>query len=116
VEEQFVPLGRVQQLLADLFSVRLGRGTLVAWVQQASQAFAPGKVHTKRALQQVPVLHHDETGVRRGGRLAWAHVASTAPAQRQQAPAQRASPSTVSTHGVAGRRRGRSVSCRASRA
>jgi transposase len=26
----------------------------------------------------VPVLHNDETGVRRGGRLAWAHVASTA--------------------------------------
>jgi hypothetical protein len=23
------------------------------------------------------VLHHDETGVRRGGRLAWAHVTST---------------------------------------
>ena len=24
-----------------------------------------------------PVLHSDETGVRRSGRLAWAHVAST---------------------------------------
>jgi transposase len=31
----------------------------------------------KAALQQVPVLHNDETGVRRGGKVAWAHVAST---------------------------------------
>jgi transposase len=28
-------------------------------------------------LVRAPVLHVDETGVRRGGRLAWAHVAST---------------------------------------
>ncbi len=32
----------------------------------------------KAALQQVPVLHNDETGVRQAGRVAWAHVASTA--------------------------------------
>jgi transposase len=31
----------------------------------------------KAALRQAPVLHNDETGVRRGGQLAWAHVAST---------------------------------------
>src|SRR5258706_1881603 len=84
VEEQFVPLGRVQQLLADLFSVRLGSGTLVGWVQQASQALAPVEAHIKWALQQVPVLHHDDTGVRCGGRLAWVHGASAAPAQRQR--------------------------------
>src|SRR5262249_23251282 len=32
----------------------------------------------KQALRCAPVLHSDETGVRRSGRLAWAHVASTA--------------------------------------
>ena len=31
----------------------------------------------KAALHRAPVLHSDETGVRREGRLAWAHVAST---------------------------------------
>jgi transposase len=31
----------------------------------------------KAALRRTPVLHCDETGVRRGERLAWAHVAST---------------------------------------
>ncbi len=33
VEEQFVPLGRVQQLLTDRVGLRLGRGTLVRWIR-----------------------------------------------------------------------------------
>jgi transposase len=41
-------------------------------------ALAPVETQLKAALQQVRVLHNDETGVRRAGRLAWAHVASTA--------------------------------------
>jgi transposase len=77
VEEQLVPLGRVQRLLADLFGVRLGRGTLVSWIQRAAGVLEPVEAQLKAALQHTPVLHNDETSVRRSGRLAWAHVAST---------------------------------------
>lgn len=77
VQAQFVPFGRVQQLLADLAGVRLARGALVGWVQQAARVVAPVEAAVKAALRRAPVLHNDETGVRRGGRLAWAHVAST---------------------------------------
>jgi transposase len=77
VEQQHLPLGRVQQLLSDLWRMRLGRGTLVSWVRQAAQVLAPVERHIKTALTQAPVLHHDETGVRRAGALAWAHVTST---------------------------------------
>jgi len=78
VGEQLVPLGRTQQLLADLFGMQLARGTLVAWIQQAAVTLEPVEAAIKAALQRVPVLHSDETGVRRAGTLAWAHVASTA--------------------------------------
>jgi hypothetical protein len=37
----------------------------------------PVEAAIKAALGQAPVLHSDETGVRRGVHLAWAHVAST---------------------------------------
>jgi transposase len=77
VEEQLVPLGRVQQLLGDRFGLRLGRGSLVGWLQRAASVLAPMETQLKAALQQARVLHNDETGVRRGGRLAWAQVAST---------------------------------------
>jgi len=77
VEEQLLPLGRVQRLLADVVGVRLGRGTLVRWIQQASATLAPVEEELTAALRQAPVLHSDETGVRRAGKLAWVHVAST---------------------------------------
>jgi len=77
VEQQHLPLGRVQRLLADLLGTRLARGSLVGWVQQAAHVLVPVEQHIKAALVRSPVLHHDETGVRRAGRLAWAHVTST---------------------------------------
>src|SRR5262249_22431097 len=49
VEEQLVPLGRVQQLVHDLFGARLGRGTLVAWIQQAATLLAPVEAALKAA-------------------------------------------------------------------
>ncbi|MGH2487312.1 MAG: IS66 family transposase, partial [Ktedonobacterales bacterium] len=78
VTQQLVPYARVRQVLADLFDAHLSLGTLVQWVRQSSAALAPVETALKAALVRTPVLHSDETGVRRGGRLAWAHVAGTA--------------------------------------
>lgn len=77
VEQQLVPYGRVRELLSDVLGARLSEGTLVVWVRQSAATLAPVEAALKAALAQAPVLHSDETGVRRGGRLAWAHVAST---------------------------------------
>jgi transposase len=77
VEEQHLPLGRVQQLLSDLWRMRLGRGTLVRWIAQAARVLEPVERRIKDGLRQARVVHHDETGVRRAGQLAWAHVTST---------------------------------------
>ena len=48
-----------------------------AGCEQAAAALEPVEAQIKAALRRAPVLHSDETGVRRGGSLAWAHVAST---------------------------------------
>ena len=78
LQQQFVPYGRVRELFADLCGASLSLGTLQGWVQQSAATLAPVEASVKAALQRVPVLHVDETGVRRSGHLAWAHVASTA--------------------------------------
>ena len=94
VEEHLVPLGRVQQLLCDLLGVQLGRGTLGRWIQQASATLAPVEAQFTAAVRQVAVLHNDETGVRRSGRLAWVHVASTSQLTRYTVHAKRGSEAT----------------------
>lgn len=76
-QEQLVPLGRVQQLLGDLFGVRLGRGSLVSWIQLAARVLEPVETAVKTALRRAGVIGHDESGLRRAGRLAWAHVTCT---------------------------------------
>jgi transposase len=61
------PNGRVRELLADLFGASLSLGTLLRWVEQSAATLAPVEARLKEALVHAPVLHVDETGVRRGG-------------------------------------------------
>jgi transposase len=95
VQGQFVPFGRAQQLLSDLFGARLARGSVVGWVQQAAATLAPVELAIKAVLVRAPVLHNDETGVRRAGRLAWAHVTSTARLTHYAVHAKRGSEATA---------------------
>jgi transposase len=67
VAQQFVPNARARDLLADLTGARLSVGTLVEWVQQSAAAVKPVEDELKQALRGAPVLHSDETGVRRSG-------------------------------------------------
>jgi transposase len=77
LEQQLVPYARVRALLADLYGAQVSLGALVWWVRQAAQRLEPVEEQITAALRRAPVLHSDETGVRRGGTLAWAHVTST---------------------------------------
>jgi transposase len=108
VEQQLVPYARVRALLADLFGAHLSSGTLVQWVGQAAQAVAPVEERVKQALAREAVLHSDETGVRRAGTLAWAHVASTTRLTHYAIHAQRGSTATQEI-GILPRFRGVSV-------
>ncbi len=78
VEQQLVPYARVRELFVELLGAHVSEGTLLRWVQQGAAALVPVEAAIKAALIRAPVLHSDETGVRRAGQLAWAHVASTA--------------------------------------
>jgi transposase len=77
VEQQLIPYARVRALFAEVVSMPVSVGTLTRWVQQAAETLVPVEAQIKAALQRAPVLHSDETGVRRAGTLAWAHVACT---------------------------------------
>jgi transposase len=94
VEQQLIPYARVRELCAELVGAPVSLGTLTRWVQQGAQTLRPVEVQIKAALQGAPVLHSDETGVRRAGTLAWAHVARTARLTHDAICAQRATAAT----------------------
>jgi transposase len=77
VEQQLLPYERACEVLADVCGAPLSEGTLATWLQQSAEALAPVEAAIKDALGQAAALHHDETGVRRAGKLAWAHVTCT---------------------------------------
>jgi transposase len=77
LEQQLVPYARVRELFADVLGAPVSLGTLVRWVRQGAETLRPVEEAIKASLVRAPVLHNDESGVRRAGALAWAHVAST---------------------------------------
>jgi transposase len=78
LEQQLVPYARLRALPSDLYGAQISLGTLVRWVRQAARTLEPVEAQIKTALRRAPVAHSDETGVRRAGALAWAHLTSTA--------------------------------------
>ena len=104
VEQQLIPYARVRELLADLLGASVSVGTLTRWVQQGAQTLRPVEAQIKVALARAPVLHSDETGVRRAGTLAWAHVASTARLTHYAICAQRGAAATAAIGSLPGYR------------
>jgi transposase len=78
LEQQLIPYARVREVFAEVLGAPVSVGTLTRWVRQGAEALRPVEDAIKTALGSAPVLHSDETGIRRAGKLAWAHVASTA--------------------------------------
>src|SRR5262249_31536645 len=81
VEQQFVPYARVREFFAEVFGAALSVGALVNLVRLGAARLQGVEDEIKAALQQAPVLHHDETGLRvagpKGARLEWTHVTCT---------------------------------------
>ena len=74
-EYQLVPLGRVSELLADLYACQLSEGTRLSWCEVAAARLAPTVAQIADRLSAGRFQYADETGVRIGGRP-WRTLAS----------------------------------------
>ena len=61
----------VQQLLQDLWQIRVSLGAVVRQEQVQSAALAPVVEEARAAVQQADVANMDETGWRKGQHRAW---------------------------------------------
>src|SRR5438270_4994514 len=67
----------VQQLLQDLWQVRVSLGAVVRQEQAQSAALAPVVEEARAAVQQADVVNLDETGWRQDNQRAWLWTAVT---------------------------------------
>lgn len=77
MEGQLLPSNRVCEVLRDLVGANVSEGTLYNARAQCFETLAPIEVGIQQAIQDMAVVHFDETGLRVNQRLWWLHVAST---------------------------------------
>ncbi|MDX8377572.1 MAG: IS66 family transposase [Mariprofundales bacterium] len=75
--QHFVSVERTSQIFKDLCNHTVAEGTILKACKTLVSQIQPATEAVKRALQQVDILHLDESGVRVCGKLHWLHVAST---------------------------------------
>ncbi len=76
-QQMLLPAGRTVQLMLDIFGQKVSQGTLFNAVDTCYHKLAGYEEAIKKILQQVDILHVDESGVRTAGSLHWLHVACT---------------------------------------
>ena len=73
-----LPFAKIRQLWADVVNHAYNPATLSRIEQTLSAQLVPIEAQIKARLQEAPVCHFDETGLRVAGKLHWLHVACTA--------------------------------------
>ncbi len=74
---QLLPYERTVQLVEDLFSRTISQGTLSAWNTACFEDLESTEESIRQAILASEVVHFDETGIRKQGKLHWLHTAST---------------------------------------
>jgi transposase len=86
---QFIPYGRLQEFMNDVFSCSLSQGTLVHANEECAKHLEATYEQIKAHIRAGAVAHFDETGLNIQGKLSWLHVAGTEDATCYMAHAKR---------------------------
>ena len=74
---QQIPFQRCADAMRDLFGIHIAASSVVNYTEQVALLLRPKVAQIKAALVSQHVVHFDETGLRQGKTLVWAHSAST---------------------------------------
>lgn len=74
---QFLPYGRINSLLKDLFSLEISEGSQNNWVMEAKRLATPMIEKIKEGIMKAAVVEFDESGCYCNKRLDWAWIAQT---------------------------------------
>ena len=74
---QLLPMRRSAEFIEDLFGAPISAASIHAYVRQSAQQLSDTVDRIKGHLQEIAVVHFDESGLRVKGALAWLHTAAT---------------------------------------
>jgi transposase len=75
--QQHLSFDRVRQACTDLFGFTPADGTIASAIEACTEALLPVEASIKAGIEQGPVQHNDESGLRVEGSNHWVHVAPT---------------------------------------
>jgi transposase len=75
--QHMLPLARTAGLISDFFNLPVSQAIVVKACTNAKERLEPVVQAIAKALQSVPLLHADETGMRANKTLKWVHIAAT---------------------------------------
>ena len=73
----FLSFSRTSELMETLTGYAINPATIQSYIRKAYQQLAGFEVNSKQHLQQVAVLHNDETSIACAGKKLWLHVSTT---------------------------------------
>ena len=73
----FLPYGRIESFLREVFSLEISQGSLVNWVNEAKKNAAPAIKKIKESIMKSTVVGFDESGLYCNKKLNWAWIAQT---------------------------------------
>lgn len=77
MHQHFLSSERTQEVFRDVLGCPLSEGSLYCFVKECGQGLVPAEEALREILQESPVVHFDETGLRVNSTLHWVHSAST---------------------------------------
>ncbi len=73
----FLSFARTSELMETLTGYAVNPATIQSYIRKAHQQLASFEANSKQHLQQVTVLHNDETSMACAGKKLWLHVSTT---------------------------------------
>ena len=73
----FLPYGRIETFLREVFGLEISQGSMVNWVKAAKRGAEPAIKEIEQRLKQSGVVGFDESGLYCNKRLDWAWIAQT---------------------------------------
>lgn len=71
-----LPFLKISRLFSDIYGYAINESTIVSTTNSCYHKLAESQAVIKHALEQSPVNHFDETGIRVAGKLCWLHTCS----------------------------------------